>query len=125
MVSLRMLLSAVSLSIIMLSWPQAGSGAPKSCAELVKEFYQRVDLYFLMGKDKTQEFIKENLPAIKAACPEEAKSMTNLENGDYLRKLEAKRKKDKKSHGHVKTSGDSPNTGGKEDDLEGLLEVLR
>ncbi len=124
MASLRMLLSAVSLSIIMLSWPQAGSSAPKSCAELVKDFYKSVDLYFLMGKEQAQEFIKENLPAIKAACPTEAKSIKDLENGNYLKKLEAEREKRRKALRHTKAAGGFTSTAGQDEDLEDL-EVQR
>jgi hypothetical protein len=132
-----MLLSAVSLSITMLLWPPtspAGPAGPKSCAELVKEFYEQVErsdfhdyLQKEMGKDfrTAQEYIKEKLPALKAACPTEANSIRDIENGNYLKKLAAEREKRKKARRHIKTSGDSPNTGGKEDDLEGQLEVQR
>ncbi len=43
MASLRMLLSAVSLSITLLLWPPAspaGPAGPKSCRELMNDFYE-------------------------------------------------------------------------------------
>ena len=49
MASLRMLLSAVSLSITMLLWPEAGSGGAKSCAENMNEIYKRVESLALRG----------------------------------------------------------------------------
>jgi hypothetical protein len=112
MASLRILLSAVSLSITMLLWPPASSAGPKSCAELMKEFYEQVKrsdfhdyLQKEMGKDfrTAQEYIKEKLPALKAACPTEANSIRDIENGNYLKKLAAKRERDKKAHRHIKS----------------------
>lgn len=128
MASLRMLLSAVSLSITMLLWPpaspagpeKAGSGGAKSCAELMNEIYKRVDLYFIMGEGKAQEVINDSLPAFKAACPTEAKSIKDLENGNYLKKLAAEREKRNKAWRHVKAAGGFTATAGQDEDLEDL-----
>ena len=44
MARFRMLLSAVSLALsITCSWPTAGSGAAKSCAENMNEIYKQVE----------------------------------------------------------------------------------
>jgi hypothetical protein len=120
MASLRMLLSAVSLSITMLLWPPTSPAAPKSCAENMNEIYKRVNLHFIMGEGKAQEVINDSLPAFKAACPTEAKSIKDLENGNYLKKLAAEREKRKKAHRHVKDTGGA----GQDEDLEDL-EVQR
>ena len=132
MASLRILLSAVLLSITMLLWPPtspAGPAGPKSCAELMQEFYEQVAradfhdyLQKEMGKDfKTaQEYIKEKLPALKAACPTEANSIRDIENGKYLKQLAAKRERDKKAHRHIKK--DDPES---DADMEQFLEVQR
>jgi len=133
MASLRILLSAVSLSITMLLWPPTSPAGPKSCAELMKEFYEQVaradshdHLQKELGKDfrTAQEYIKEKLPALKAACPGEAKSIRDIENGNYLKKLAAEREKRKKAHRHVKTAGGYSGGAGEDEDLEGL-EILR
>ena len=47
-------------------------------------------------RGKAQEYINDTLPAFKAACPTEAKSITDLENGNYLKKLAAIREKRKR-----------------------------
>jgi len=119
MASLRMLLSTVSLSIIMLLWPPASPAGPKSCAELMKDLYESVKLEFVFGDEKAKELIKEKLPAFKAACPTEANSIRDLENGNYLKKLAAKRERDKKAHRHIK---DDPKF---DADMEQFLEVQR
>ncbi len=53
-----------------------------------------------MGKasvsTKTQEYLKDTLPALKAACPTEANSIRDLENGNYLKKLAADTSETKK-----------------------------
>lgn len=116
MASLRMLLSAVSLSITMLLWPPTSPAAPKSCAENMNEMYKRVDVYFMMSEGKAQEYINDTLPAFKGACPGEAKSIKDLENGNYLKKLTAAREKRKKAHRHVKDTGGA----GQDEDLEDL-----
>ena len=130
MASLRMLLSAVSLSITLLLWPPvspAGPAGPKSCKELMNDFYEHLgeaDLHdYLqkkMGKDfrTAQEYIKEKLPALKAACPTEANSIRDIENGSYLKKLAAERKKREKSHRHIKTGGGEPYYGSAGDDTD-------
>ena len=43
MASLRMLLSAVSLSITLLLWPPTSPAGPKSCAELMNDIYKQVE----------------------------------------------------------------------------------
>jgi len=103
MASSRMLLSAVSLSITMLLWPPTSPAAPKSCAENMNEIYKRVSLRFITDGEKVQEFINDTLPAFKAACPTEAKSIKDLENGNYLKKLVAERQKREKALRHIKT----------------------
>lgn len=120
MASLWMLLSAVSLSITMLLWPEAGSGGAKSCAENMNEIYKRVDLHFLVDGKKAQEFINNTLPAFKAACPTEAKSIKDLEDGRYLRKLVAEREKRKKALRHIKATASFTGTAGQDEDLEDL-----
>jgi hypothetical protein len=120
MASSRMLLSAVSLSITMIVWPQAGSGAAKSCADNMKEIYERVSLRFITDGEKVQEFINDTLPAFKAACPTEAKSIKDLENGRYLKKLVAEREKLRKALRHVKATGGFTGTAGQDEDLEDL-----
>jgi hypothetical protein len=107
MASLRMILSAVSLSITMLLWPPTSPAGPKSCAENMEEIYKRVSLDFIMGEGKAQKYINDTLPAFKGACPGpgEANSIQDLENGNYLKKLAAEREKRKKSHRHVKAAG--------------------
>jgi hypothetical protein len=120
MASSRMLLSAVSLSITMIVWPQAGSGAAKSCADNMKEIYERVSLRFITDGEKVQEFINDTLPAFKAACPTEAKSIKDLENGRYLKKLVAEREKLRKALRHVKATGEFTGTAGQDEDLEDL-----
>jgi hypothetical protein len=137
MSSLRMLFSVVSLSITMLVWPEAGSDAAKSCAENMKDIYKQVEsLDFVehavtdevvkaRTRGKAQEYINDSLPAFKAACPTEAKSIKDLENGNYLKKLAAMREKRKKALRHVKDSAPSMHGGAGEDqDLEDL-EVQR
>ena len=137
MTRLRMLLSAVSLSlsITMLLWPAAGSGAPKSCAENMNEIYKQVETLDLHDhltneakkasvRGKAQEYINDTLPAFKAACPTEAKSITDLENGNYLKKLAAIREKRKKALRHIKASASFTGTAGQDEDLEDL-EVQR
>jgi hypothetical protein len=104
MARLRMLLSAVLLSITILAWTQAGSGAAKSCADNMNEIYQRVSLRFITDGEKVQEYINDTLPAFKAACPTEAKSIKDLENGQYLHKLVTEREKRKKALRHIKDS---------------------
>jgi hypothetical protein len=52
---------------------------------------------------KAQEYINNTLPAFKAACPTEAKSIKDLENGNYLKKLAAERQKREKALRHIKT----------------------
>jgi hypothetical protein len=119
MASLLMLLSAVTLSITMLAWPQASSGAAKSCADNMNEIYKNVASYdlddYLINKlkkasvrGKAQEYINDTLPAFKAACPTEAKSIKDLENGNYLKKLAAEREKREKALRHVKAGGRDP-----------------
>ena len=120
MASLRMFLYGVSLSITMLLWPQAGSGAAKSCADNMKEIYERVSLRFITDGEKVQDFIKETLPAFKATCPGEAKSIKDLEDGRYLRKLMAEREKRKKALRHVKAAGGYPGGAGQDEGLEDL-----
>ena len=115
MASLRILLSAVLLSITMLLWPHVGSGAPKSCAENMNDIYKKVESLasddFITNeyekasvRGKAQEYIKDTLPGFKAACPTEAKSIKDLENGNYLKKLAAEHEKRKKALRHVKMS---------------------
>jgi hypothetical protein len=115
MASLRILLSGVSLSITMLLWPQAGSGAAKSCAENMNEIYKQVESLDFVDhvtneekkasvRGKAQEYINDTLPAFKAACPTEAKSIKALENGQYLRKLATEREKRKKALRHIKST---------------------
>ena len=121
MASLRMLLSAVSLTITMLLWPPTSPAGPKSCAELMNEIYKRVSLYFIMSEGKAQEVINDSLPAFKAACPTEAKSIKDLENGNYLKKLAAERDKQKKALRHVKGGADPyPALYKDDEDLEDL-----
>lgn len=120
MASLRMLLSAVSLSITLLLWPPASPAGPKSCAELMNEIYKRVKLHFIMGERQAQEVINDSLPAFKAACPTEAKSIKDLENGKYLKKLAAEREKQKKAWRHVKGAGGYTGGAGQDEDLEDL-----
>ncbi|HSA62059.1 MAG TPA: hypothetical protein VLE03_07450 [Nitrospiraceae bacterium] len=120
MASLRMLLSAVSLSITLLLWPPASPAGPKSCAELMNEIYERVKLHFIMGERQAQEVINDSLPAFKAACPTEAKSIKDLENGNYLKKLAAEREKQKKAWRHVKGAGGYTGGAGQDEDLEDL-----
>jgi hypothetical protein len=133
MASLRMLLSAVSLSITLLLWPPTSPAGPQSCKELMNEFYEqlaRSDLHdYLqkeMGKDfrTAQEYIKEKLPALKAACPTEANSIRDIENGNYLKKLAAERERRKKANRHIKGAGGYTGGAGQDEDLEGL-EILR
>jgi hypothetical protein len=69
---------------------------------------------------KAQEYINNTLPAFKAACPTEAKSIKDLENGNYLKKLAAEREKRKKAWRHVKASGGFIGTAGQDEDLEDL-----
>lgn len=131
MANWRILRSAVSLSITMLLWPSASPAGPKSCAELMKELYEqvgRLDLHDSLQNEmkkasvhgRAQEYIKENLPALKAACPTEANSIKDLENGNYLKKLEAQRKRQKKAHRHVKDGGIISGGPGEDRDLEDL-----
>ena len=129
MASLRMLLSAVSLSITLLLWPPASPAGPKSCKELMNDFYEQVaradfhdNLQKEMGKDfrTAQEYIKEKLPALKAACPTEANSIRDIENGNYLKKLAAEREKRKKAWRHVKGAGGYTGGAGQDEDLEDL-----
>jgi hypothetical protein len=124
-----MILSTVSLSITMLVWPPASPAGPKSCAELVKEFYEQVErsdfhdyLQKKMGKDfrTAQEYIKEKLPALKAACPTEANSIRDIENGNYLKKLAAKREREEKAHRHIKSGAGFTGGAGEDQDLEDL-----
>jgi hypothetical protein len=134
-----MLLSAVSLFITMLLWPptspagpeKAGSGGAKSCAELMNDIYKQVefkDLHDYLQNElkkasvqgKAQEYINNTLPAFKAACPTEAKSIKDLENGNYLKKLAAERKKRNKAWSHVKGAGGYTGTAGQDEDLEDL-----
>jgi len=114
MASLRMLLSAVSLSITLLLWPPTSPAGPKSCAELMNDIYKQVefeDLHDYLQNElkkasvqgKAQEYINNTLPAFKAACPTEAKSIKDLENGNYLKKLAAERQKREKALRHIKT----------------------
>lgn len=124
MASLRMLFSAVLLSSTMLVWPQAGSGAAKSCAENMNDIYKRVSLRFITDDEKVQDFIKEILPAFKAACPTEAKSIKDLEDGRYVRQLVAEREKRKKALRHIKATVGFTGSGGQDEDLEDL-EVQR
>jgi hypothetical protein len=115
MASLRMLLSVVTLSIAMLVWPPTTQAEPKSCAENMKTIYKEVEsldfLDYVTNKEKkasvsakTQEYLKDTLPAFKAACPTEAKSIKDLENGNYLKTLAAIREKEKKALRHIKYS---------------------
>jgi len=90
----------------------------------MNEIYKRVSLYFIMGEGKAQEVINDSLPAFKAACPTEATSIKDLENGSYLKKLAAAREKQKKALRHVKASGGFTGTAGQDEDLEDL-EVQR
>lgn len=131
MANSRMLLFAVSLSITMLLWPPASPAAPKSCAELMKEIYKEVesldysdslhnDLKKASVRGKAQEYINDTLPAFKAACPTEAKSIKDLENGNYLKKLAAEREKRKKAWRHVKAAGGFSGSAGQDEDLEDL-----
>lgn len=135
MASLRMLLSAVSLSIIMLLWPPTTQAEPKSCAENMKTIYKEVDsldfLDYATNKEKkasvsakTQEYLKDTLPAFKAACPTEAKSIKDLENGSYLKKLAAEREKRQKAWRRIKSAGGYTDGAGQDEDLEDL-EVQR
>ena len=138
MARLRMLLSAVSLSlsITMLLWPAAGSGAPKSCAENMNEIYKQVETLDLHDhltneakkasvRGNAQEYINDTLPAFKAACPTEANSIKDLENGNYLKKLAAEREKRRKAFARIKAaSGGFSDGPGEDRDLEDL-EVQR
>ncbi len=139
MASLRILLSAVSLSITMLLWPPtspAGPAGPKSCAELMNDIYKQVEALDYVEhavtdeavkartRGKAQEYINDSLPAFKAACPTEAKSIKDLENGNYLKKLAAEREKRKKARRHVKAAGGYTGGAGQDEDLEDL-EVQR
>mgnify|MGYP001607868533 CR=1 FL=1 len=135
MASLRMLLFAVSLSITMLLWPPTSPAGPKSCAELMDEIYKQVESLdfhdFLINnvkkasvRGKAQEYINDSLPAFKAACPTEANSIKDLENGNYLKTLAATREKKKKALRHVKTTGEYPSGAGQDENLE-ILEIQR
>ena len=115
MARLRMLLSAVSLSITMLLWPPTSPAEPKSCADNMNEIYKEVKLLALDDDiinelkkasvwGKAQEYIKDTLPGFKAACPTEARSIKDLENGNYLKKLAAIRKQREKAERHLKWS---------------------
>jgi hypothetical protein len=130
MANWQILLSAVSLSVTMLLWPQVGSGVANSCAELMKDIYKRVDALDLLDYSmnesakasvnrKAHEYISDTLPAFKVTCPGEAKSIKDLENGNYLKKLAAKRERNRKAERHIKsdTKFDAR--------LEDLLEVQR
>jgi hypothetical protein len=75
-------------------------------------------------RGKAQDYINDTLPAFKAACPAEAKSITDLENGNYLKKLAAIREKRKKALRHIKASASFTGTAGQDEDLEDL-EVQR
>lgn len=130
MARLRMLLSAVSLSITMLLWPPTSPAEPKSCADNMNEIYKQVELLALDDdlinelkkasvRGKAQEYINDTLPAFKAACPTEAKSIKDLENGNYLKKLAAIREKRKKALRHIKDSeGFTGGSGGNELPME-------
>ena len=120
MASLRILLSAVSLSITMLLWPPTSPAGPKSCAENMNAIYKRVSLDFIISEEMAQEAINDSLPAFKAACPTEAKSIKDLENGNYLKKLAAEREKRKKALRRVKTGGGYTSGAGQDEDLEDL-----
>lgn len=113
MASLRTVLSAVSLFITMLLWPPTTQAEPKSCAENMNKIYKEVEsldfLDYVTNKEKktsisakTQEYLKDTLPAFKAACPTEAKSIKDLENGNYLKQLAAIRQKREKALRHIK-----------------------
>ena len=135
MASLRILLSAVSLSITMLLWPPtspAGPAGPKSCVELMNDIYKQVEsLDFVehavtdeavkaRTRGKAQEYINDSLPAFKAACPTEAKSIKDLENGNYLKKLAAEREKRKKALRRIKATAGFTSSAGQDEDLEDL-----
>jgi hypothetical protein len=120
MASFLMLLCAASLFITMLLWPPTSPAGPKSCAENMKDIYSRVSLRFIADGEKVQEFINDTLPAFKAACPTEAKSIKDLENGRYVLKLVAKRERDKKAYRHIKSSAGSTGGAGEDMDLEDL-----
>jgi hypothetical protein len=115
MARLRMLLSAVSLSITILLWPPTSPAEPKSCADNMNEIYKQVKLLAVNDdlinelkkasvRGEAQEYINDTLPAFKAACPTEAKSIKDLENGNYLKTLAAIREKEKKALRHIKDS---------------------
>jgi hypothetical protein len=86
----------------------------------MNEVYERVKLHFIMGERQAQEVINDSLPAFKAACPTEAKSIKDLENGNYLKKLVAEREKQKKAWRHVKGAGGYTGGAGQDEDLEDL-----
>ena len=117
MARLRTLLSAVSLFITVLICPPTSLAAPKSCAENMNDIYKEVERYELIdyaaklekkASQKTQEYLTDTLPAFKAACPAEAKSIKDLENGRYVNKLAAEREKRIKAERRVKASVKDP-----------------
>ena len=117
MARLRTLLSAVSLFITVLICPPTSFAAPKSCAENMNDIYKNVKVFELIdyaaklekkASQKTQEYLTDTLPAFKAACPAEAKSIKDLENGNYLKKLAAEREKRIKAFRHIKASVKDP-----------------
>ncbi|HTK87277.1 MAG TPA: hypothetical protein VL329_06075 [Nitrospiraceae bacterium] len=76
-------------------------------------------------RGKAQEYINDTLPAFKAACPTEANSIKDLENGNYLKKLAAEREKRRKAFARIKAaSGGFSDGPGEDRDLEDL-EVQR
>lgn len=133
MASSRMLLGMVSLTVITLLWPpSSGAQKPlsaheKMCQEEVATLYKRVEALEMLDatanetskatvSGKAQDAINLYLPKLKDNCPTEAKSLTNLKDGTYLRKLAAAREQRRKAHRHVTRS--DPDVS--DDDLEDL-----
>ena len=132
MAGLRTVLSAVALFITMLVWPPTIQAEPKSCTENMNKIYKEVEsldfLDYVTNKEKkasvsakTQEYLKDTLPAFKAACPTEAKSIKDLENGNYLKKLVAERQKREKAERHIKQGAYGPGGAGEWNVLNDLV----
>jgi hypothetical protein len=119
MAILRMLLCGLSISVAILLWPP--SSLAEMCQEDMNKIYKQVELLELMDytsnqtkqasvSGKAHDFINKSLPPFKEKCPMSSGSIHNLENGKYLRDLAAAREKRKKSHRHVKSGGDIPDS---------------
>lgn len=119
MLRLRMLLCMVSLALALLVWPPSSraqkplSAHEKLCRDEVSTLYKLVELDDAMDagandrvqasvSHKAQDRIALGLPKLKDNCPAEAKSLRDLENGNYLRNLAARREKLKKADARLR-----------------------